>query len=212
MSAVNCTIEQLAAQPYVVDILIQCSRGALWSRLRDLATLTPWYLWSMLAGRLADPDQRLYFYFVANFVFLGWFGGLALRDIVLQQPPANPQCNNDDFAMPSIEAVLYTLYYGIAVMHHLYLRIPFLTLGWLFQFLFWFSFEWFVLVYTGQYSNGQFAAGMGVGIAFTLLLSFMMYVIIVPRFPFFANRGLIFLTGTPTISTRPFEKNVWKIL
>lgn len=87
--------------------------------------------------------------------------------------------------MPSTESVLLAQYYTMGALHHWYFGI---VPSWAMVARTLFSIVFLVgmFVWSGYYTFGDLLAGLGIGAGFGLFISYHLYDIWVPRFPFLA--------------------------
>ena len=117
-----------------------------------------------------------------------WILGLVLRDVVLQVPPPDPSCNNNTWNRPSIEMVLLTCYYVMAVIFHVYfsLRVPVRNI---ILHVLTIAFVTGMLAWSGQYSAMDMVLGVAVGLGCAATMGFLMLDFWLPRMPFYVVHG-----------------------
>lgn len=199
---------------YLADEVRMCSRGALWSYARDSALLSPWLLWAGLSAHLLDPQKGLYFLLLVNCWLLQWIGLLALRDVVVQAPPAHPECTavrfggGDEgarFGGVCVEAGLLSSFYVLCGLHHFAVKLR--PASWLAGVL-WTAFVWFSLVYNGVYSNAEFAWGLLAGAVLATVTSYVFVVVALPRLSLLSDWWPLMRYSAPDT---PVRREVWRI-
>lgn len=199
----------------VAETFIRCTRGASWSYLRDLAIFVPYWFWASLAGKVTNQETRLYFVFLGKSFLLSWLLGLVIRDVMLQRPPPHPECDNRTYGGGfSVEVMLIAQWYVASLLHHMYLRLaPSRSTLWtVAQGLAWTSFLWITLVHTGYTTHGDFWISLAVGTLMAFVFGYMLYGVLVPRFPALLSprmQTLLHMSGVPT---RDYQPDEWRML
>lgn len=157
--------------------------GQLGAKVAEWMRLVPaTVLWMSAYGKgLYDTDLRLYTMLWANMVFLTYGVVWWLSEDVTRQPPPHPACTSDSVAMPSSEAAVLASYLVMTLFHQLALRCPtrWLPAAWMGAISIGVCAS---LLVNGQCSASQLAAGLGVGVACSLVSAYLLYVHAMPRF------------------------------
>jgi hypothetical protein len=198
----------------IAETIVRCTYNSFWSFLRiNFVIVLPLWYWASLSGFLGDPDKRMYFGMLMMTGLMGLVISSTLRDVMLQLPPLNPQCDNSSYGGFNLVSFALTQFFTLALVHHLYLRIPVLSKLWSFgQLLFWLGLTWFVLVYTGQDSHWGFWFGGLAGIGVQLLFSLIFYGCILPRFPTLLHDRLAHWLCVRAIPAQHFLPDGWRLL
>lgn len=198
-------------EAYITSV---CYRGAFFGYFitYQFAWWFPWFLWFAAAGKLYDPDLRGYF-LLYYFVYVpAWILAWSLRDIVFRVPPMYPECNNSDFALPSVEFALLVQYYVMGFLHHAYFNIP---TGWLqiLRSLAVIIFMVGMFLWSGNWSIADMAVGFVIGTGMGFLFSYALYDFFVPRFPFFNVHPVARWLGTAFLANpRPDQLEKWGVI
>jgi hypothetical protein len=198
----------------IAETIIRCTYNSFWSFLRiNFVVVLPVWYWASLGGFLGDPDKRMYFGMLMTMGLLGLVISSTLRDVVLQLPPLNPQCDNSSYGGFNVVSFALMQFFTMALLHHVYMQIPLMSKLWSFaQMLFWLGLTWLVLVYTGQDSHWGFWFGGLAGIGVQLLFSLIFYGGIVPRFPTLLNDKLAHWMSVRAVPAHHFLPDGWRVL